>query len=771
MAEFYSIGKKDIRLDALEKVTGEAMYSGDFHPKGMLYGKVLASPIPHGIIKRIDTSKAEKLPGVVAVATGKDGPGPVLGVMLRDKEILCSKKVRCVGDPVAAVAATSEKIANAALKLIEVEYEPLPYIFDPEAAYSPDCEAVIHENLEEYQKMDFYGAEASFDKEHPNMLLHRKVRHGDVEKGFEEAEVILDFQRYDFPLVSQGFMEPHASTVVPHSDGSLEVWTTQQVAKMAKFSLCGAFRLPPSMVKVHIPYVGGGFGGRASNVTAEIAATLAVMTKRPVQIAQTRLEVFYAGMRPSATIYVRDGYKKDGTLTAREIKGFINCGAYSSMSLFMAYNYILGAMGSYKQPNLKLDSYGVCTNTPPTSPYRALGSELMTFVVERNMDKAAKLLGIDPVELRRRNLLEEGDIDGIEHVTQSHVVQSALNAAAEAIKWSSEKKADEGSWRYGKGLAVANKFTLREANGCEVMLTVLQDGMMELRTFHIEMGQGSMTVDAQHVAEAFKIPLRNIKVLNKEDDSTCWDEGCYDSRGTFVNGTAVILACNELKQKIFEAASAILRVPSEQLDTANSMVFEIGNEKNCIPFAALYMPGGWRPGSALSVRATFTPPEIDKAHWDPVEYYSHGVRGAEVKVNVETGEVRLINSVGFYDCGQVINLATCEGQVEGCLVMGYGQSVLEEAILNDKGEIINGNFRDYKIPTFMDMPNNEEAMNSFIGIPFEDGPNGAKGVGEVGQMPVMPTIANAISNAIGVEMDELPMTRERILAAIRKNAY
>lgn len=772
MSEFYSIGAPELRLDAVEKVTGKAMYTPDFHPAGMLYGKVLGSPIPHGIIKRIDTSKAEALPGVVAVVTGADGnPDRTIGGYLKDRHLMCREKVRYIGDPVAAVAATSERIAEAAVSLIEVEYEELPFVLDAEKAYEKDCDAIVHENVWDYQRLELHGVHHRFDKEHPNQFIQRLVRHGDVEKGFEEADIILDTERYVFPRASHCFMEPHATLAMPTPDGGIEVWASEQGARLAKGTIASSFHIPLSKVHLHIPYIGGGFGGKTGSPVTPIAVMLALKAQRPVQVLQTRNEVFVSGCpRSPGVVYIRDGYKKDGTLVAREISAYMNAGAYSTYSLVMLDHSVYGAVGSYKAKNLKIDAYGVYTNTPPTGPYRALGCEMFVYAIERNMDKAAEILGIDRLEIRRKNILVNGDIDGQGQVTHDNASLRALNAAAEGIRWGKPAPKMEGPWHYGRGISTGNKFTAYDHTGTEAHVIVLEDGDIELRTFHTELGQGGMTVDAQQVAEQLKIPMSRIRVVNKDADVAPPDMGTFCSRGTFINGNAIILACNDLKKKLFAAAADVLNVPADRLDTENGFVFEVGNPENKMSFGQFYNFGGWRTGGQLCGSGTYSPPEAysdsETGQGEPVLFYSYGSWGIELKVNEETGEVVLLNCAGAYDPGRVMNRGTCEGQIQGAFSMGFGQAVFEEVLVNDQGRVINGNFRDYKIPTFMDGPTNNQVKIDFVGDPYSIGPCGAKGIGEVAMIPVMPAIANAIGDALGVDIREIPITRQRILDAI-----
>ena len=747
--EFYSIGKGEIRQDALLKVTGQAEYTTDIHPRGMVYGKILGSPIPHGIIKSIDTSEAEKLPGVVCVVTGEDGPDhPTIGGYLTDRYIMnrVGQKVRYVGDFVAAVAATDEQIAEAACKLIKVEYEPLPYVLDVEEAFREDCPAVVHEDVQSYKRLDLHGVAHCMDKKHPNQAIRRKVRHSEsfdldpdsfetpeaydeafekkLNEEFDKAYLKLPTQRYEFPRVSHCFMEPHVSVVVPLVDGGIELWSSEQGGRLIKNSMSAAFGLKPSDFHVHVPF-----------------------------------------------IYVTDGYNKDGTLAARRVKAFVNCGAYTTSALVMLDHSVYGLSGNYRNPNLLVDAYGIYTNTQFNGPYRALGCELFVYAVERNLDMAAERLGIDKYEIRRRNVLHLGDIDGHGQVVTSNGSAEALEAAAKYIKFNEPARPAEGPWRFGKGLALGNKFTAYGHTGTEANVIIQHDDTIEVHVSHVEMGQGSMTVDCQHVAEFFKVPMSSIRIRNENSDFMPYDEGTYCSRGTYINGNAIILACQDAKRQILERASTRMGVDKDGLETEGYKIYEKANPEHFIYFHDLYEGGGWAPEGKLVGKGVFMPEQAlnnpRNAQGNPVLFYSIGGWGMEVGVNIETGEVKLMQAGGFYDAGRVINRKTCEGQIEGALSMGLGQAVFEEIMINDKGKVINGNYRDYKVPTFMDNPNNEHVKVDFVGEPFATGPNGAKGIGEVAMIPVMAAVANAINAAAGAEIHNIPMTRERVLQALR----
>lgn len=774
------IGSSPFRQDAVEKVTGKAMYSADYHPAELAYAKLLLSPYAHARILSIDTSEAERLPGVLGILTGKDVTDERLGGYYQDRHALCNEYVRYVGDFVAFVAAQTEDIAQAAVNLIKVEYEVLPHVMDVEEAYRADCPVVVHKDFDTYkvkgespiQKEGEFstgdgGAVGIVDREHKNQNVCTEINYGDVEQGFAQADLIVE-NRYVLPRASHCCMEPNATTVVPDADGGITVYTTEQAKMLAELDLSVALGLAPSQIRFNIPYLGGAFGGKSGNPYTRLVAQMALKLQRPVHFVETREENFVSGSpRASAVVYLKDGYQEDGTLVARTVDLFVNIGAYASEAV-MVIGALYGGTGSYRVPNLRLTSHGVYTNTPPTGPYRSLGAELLVFAIERNTDIAAKKLGIDVGTIRLKNVLVDGDEDGLGQITYCNRTREALERSIESIKLD-ERRPPEGPWVFGKGVSVGNKFTNFGPTGTGAICRILPDGTIELKNSHIEMGQGAATVDAMAVAETFHTTTDRIRVLQCRSDCP-YDEGTYCSRGTFLHGNAGILAAEDAKRQVFEIASRIMQLPAEALDTENCEVYEKANPENRIPFFMLYQFGGWlTEGAEIIGKATYSHPLgfTCVGERDLVVYYSYGAWGIEVAVNRETGEVRLMNLEGNYDGGRIVNLKAAEAQIEGSFSMGLGQAVYEEELFNMEGRVINANYRDYKIPTFMDGPRNADLRYEFVGQPHKDGPYGAKGLGEVAMTPVMPAVANAINDALGVELLELPLSRERIYQAVR----
>lgn len=764
------IGSSPVRVDAVEKVTGAAMYTNDFKPARLTYGKLVTSPHAYARILSIDTSEAEAYPGVVGVITGKDAPDMRVGGYFMDRHVLCKEYVRYIGDYVACVVAETEDIARYAVTLVKVEYEVLKPVFDPEESFRKDCDVMIHKDLYTYGDVDCAPESpgGGYDLERPNQYVFGARNVGDIDKAFEEADLVVE-NKYRFPRVSHCCMEPHASTVIPEADGGITVYASDQDGSFSQLEVAGVVNLPPSKVHFNIPYLGGGFGGKSGVSLTPIAAIAALKFRRPVSLVQSREENFNSGdPRASGVLYLKDAWKKDGTLIGRQIRCIINGGAYSTHNAVMILAIPFGAIGTYKCPNFDVKAFGVYTNTPPTGPFRSLGSEFGVFAIERNLDIAAKKLGIDRGELRMKNVLVNGDIDAIGQTTRNNQSKLALEHTLEKINLS-ERRPPEGPWLFGKGISLGNKFTFFGPTGTCCTCKVNPDGNIEIRVFHVEMGQGALTVDAMAAAEEFHTTVDRVRVVYCKSDICPFDMGTYCSRGTFLNGNAAILACRDAKKKIFEIASKKMNVPADALEVEDGEVYEKANPENRMPFEGLFGFGGWlEDGSELLGLGTYSHPSgFDPDCKDPVVFYSYGSWGVEVAVNKETGEVRLLSLDGAYDGGTIVNVKAAEGQIEGAFSMGLGQAVYEEVLFNEQGRIINGNYRDYKIPTFMDGPRNKDLRFVFVGEPDEEGPNGAKGIGEVSLTPVMPAVANAINDALGAELTELPLSRERVLRAIR----
>jgi len=605
MTELSVVGKDVPRVDGLEKVTGKAKYSVDIKVPGMLYGKVLRSPYPHARIVGIETAGAERLPGVKGVFTGKDAPEERVG-HIRDRRILARGRVRFVGEAVAAVAAESPEAAEEALELIRVDYEALPAVFDAEEAMRPGA-PVIHPDLLHYARSPLPYPLYRFDPECPNVYIHRPIRRGDTEKGFEASDLVLE-NRFFTPMMQHSCLELHNAIAVPEADGGLSVWDTTHVLHMHKADLCRLFRLPPSKVRVRSLYIGGCFGGKAGMIVPGIASLLALRTRRPVKLVLSRDEVFVDGTsRESMVITIKDGARKDGTLLAREMRLILNAGAYSGTTTLVTKNATFGAVGSYRIPHFKLDSYGVATNTPPTGAFRGFGSTEVLWAVESQMDLLAERLGIDPVEIRRKNLLKQGEEDVLGMKVPSTGAGECLEKVAGWLEWEKEPPREEGPWKRGKGIAVGNKYTM-PATRSVVAVKVHQDGAVEVRHSAHEVGQGCNTALSQIAAEEFGVSVDKIRILFTDTAVTPFDAGTVSSRSTFHTGNALRQACRNLKSRIFELASERLGVPPEELSLRDGVVSSGGGLKG-MKISDLFAPIGFLlKGGELSATGTFTGP-------------------------------------------------------------------------------------------------------------------------------------------------------------------
>ncbi len=776
MAELSIVGRNIPRVDALAKVTGKAEYSVDLKLPGMLYGKILRSPYPHARIVSIDTSRVEKLARVKVVVTGKDGPEERVG-HIRDRYILARDTVRFVGEAVAAVAADSIEAAEEALELIKVSYEELPAIFDAEEALAPHAPVIVHPDLLQYPLTPQPYPLYRFEPDRPNVYIHRQIRKGDMEQGFRDADLVFE-HRFSTPMVQHSCLELHNAVARPEPDGGLTVWDSTHILFKHKADLCRLFRLPPSKVRVLSLYIGGCFGGKAGTIVPAIASLLALKARRPVKLVFNRDEVFVDGAsRAAMTINIKDGVMKDGTLLAREMQMILNAGAYSGSTTLVTKNATFGAVGSYRVPNFKLDSYAVATNNPPTGAFRGYGSTEVIWAVESQMDILAAELDIDPVEIRRKNLLNEGDEDVCGMITCSMGAGECLEKVARWIEWDKGQgdrfeicPPEAGPWKKGKGIALGNKYTM-PATRSMVHVKVHQDATIEVRHSAHEVGQGSGTALAQIAAEEFGISVDKIRMISTDTALTPYDAGSVSSRSTFHTGNALLRACRDVKRRIFEMASERLEAPPEDLKLREGVILVPGSDKS-LKVAELFAPAGYLlKGGELSGSGTFIGPlESEDAETGqgkrPVTYYAHGANAVEVMVNMETGEVRVIKNGTCFDMGRPINPKLCGAQMEGGMGMGIGGALYEEILLA-KGEVLNPNFLNYKFPSSLDVPVCANVKSMIAAVPHDEGPYGAKGFSEGGLVAVAPAIANAIFNATGLRIRDLPITKEKVFRMLR----
>ncbi|MFC1860862.1 xanthine dehydrogenase family protein molybdopterin-binding subunit [Chloroflexota bacterium] len=776
MTELSVVGKSVTRIDALEKVTGAAKYTTDveLNVPGMLYGKVLYSPLAHARIVGIDTLAAKRLPGVKAVITGEDVPDIRGGRLVADRHLLTKDRVRFIGDAVAVVAANTVETAEEALDLIKVEYEELPALFDAEQAMKPDCTVIIHSELPNYARQlhPYLGK----DLPGPNVHTHHKVRKGDVDKGFTEADLIIE-NRYKVSRIAHCQMEPYNAVASVENDGTLTVWISTHMLFRVQAEISSIFGYSPGMVRFKAKYIGGNFG--ASPRAERFATLLALKTGKPVKVVYSREECFIDGLnRLPYIIYIKDGIKSDGILVARQMKLICNGGAYASSTPLIIRNGSYGT-SMYRIPNFKWDTYGIYTNEPPCGALRGFGNEQTYWAIEQQMDIIAEKLAMDPVELRKKNLIKEGEENLRGEVTHSIGAEECLDKAAEWIEWGRPSEVTVGNIRKGKGLALANKYTAIESTSAAIV-KIHKDGTVEVRHGSDEVGQGANTVMAQITAEELNVPPEKIRIVWGDTARVPYDDGAVSSRTTLMTGNAVKLACQDARRQLLEMASPLLGTSPEELETGDGMVYMKKSPQKMVKIAALFRldaKGGQKAalcpteGAELLGRSTFffsdisdDDPETGQGKRQTTSY-CYSAQAVEVAVDIETGMVKVLRICAANDTGQPINPKLCEGQMEGGIGMGIGNAIYEEIKL-DKGKVVNPNFTGYKMPGMMEVPSGDNMKSIIISAPHRDGPYGAKGSGEAAMTPSAAAIANAVNNAIGVRIKDLPITPEKVLKAL-----
>jgi 4-hydroxybenzoyl-CoA reductase alpha subunit len=753
MSEEYSfVGKRVPKLDAPEKVTGRTVYGHDMKLPQMLYGKILRSEHAHARILNIDTSKAKALPGVKAVITAADIPDMRIG-WARDHPVLKADKVRSVRDEVAAVAAVDEDTAREALELIQVEYEELPGVFDPEAAMKPGA-PLIHteaaQNIQEKMRQSYY--------------------HGDVAKGFQESDVVIE-DRFRLPFVTHCCMGTSFCLASFSPSGDLTVWSSTQMPFLYQRDLSVTLGIPASKIRVIKATIGGGFGSKLDMYPFEpICIVLAQRTGRPVKITFSREEEFVSSpTRQPVVCDIKSGAKRDGTLTSREVRMILDNGAYSSWGSTTPLVMMQTISSLYRVPNVKYDVVVAYTNNPYSGAMRGYGNPQATYVVECHIDMLAHELGMDPMELRLKNANQPGDVTGQGVRITTCGLTECIERAAESVSWK-EKRAKPGS--RGVGMAslihVGGGARIYPSDGCGSTVKVDDFGKVTLISGSTDMGQGADTVMAQIVAEELGVPVENVSVINTDTDITPWDVGAHASRTTFVAGNAARVAAADAKRQILEGAAENLGEEVENLDIREGKIFRKGEPEEWIPFAKMVRGKHFRPdGDVILARGWYEPPteKQDKEFRGNISAaYGFAAQAVEVEVDTETGEVRVLKIAAAHDVGRAINPMAVEGQIHGGVSMGLGYGLYEELVVQE-GQVLNPNFADYSLPTVLDMP---EIECIIVETDDPEGPFGAKGMAEPACIPTAPAIANAVYDAVGVRIRDLPITPEKVLKALKE---
>ncbi|HCP22583.1 MAG: xanthine dehydrogenase family protein molybdopterin-binding subunit [SAR202 cluster bacterium] len=737
MPDFQVLGKSHIRVDARDKVTGRATYAGDVYLPGMLQCKLLTSTHSHARIVSIDTSSAEALPGVRCVITGKDYPDARFGSgALKDRRIMATDEVFYIGEPVAAVAADDEVTAVEALGLIKVEYQDLEKVVDPLAAISPKS-ADIHPDLEQYEGYGF-----ALGGNNCTML---DADRGDVDQGFKDSDVIVE-ETYHTQPISQGFLEPMACVANVEANGRLDIYASTQGPYQVRSQLSSVLDMPISNIKVQAMEMGGGFGAKLRLAFEAFPALLAIKTGRPVKLVNTREETFTMnGPRLETNIYLKTGVTKDGRILAREARSVFDVGAYLGAGPNSGVGHGLGA---YHIPNFKLRSYGVYTNKIYVGSYRASGVADMTFATESHTDVIAHKLGMDPMEFRLKNALSEGDTA----VSGAPIPKNGLRETMDALKerMGLPKKLEEG---HGVGIAVGE---WRSGSGpSTASISVNEDGTVSLLTGSTDIS-GSDTSLAQIAAESLGLRMDQVVVAKRDTDMAPFTGPSGGSRIVYSQGKVVQNAAEDAKAKLLDIAADRLGVPADALECSGGSVYVQDNPPQSVTLGQLAR-------ASLSSRGG---PIIGTASLSSMPYAPvFNAQGVEVVVDKETGQVRVTRFVQAQDIGKAINPMGVEGQLEGGAVQGIGRALSEEILIDkDTGEVRNPSLATYLMPLAVDMP---EIENILVEVPSEDGPFGARAVAESPGFGPPAAIANAIYDAVGVRIKTLPLSAERVLAAIR----
>jgi CO/xanthine dehydrogenase Mo-binding subunit len=739
-------GQRLPRLDGIGKVTGKHVYAADFTLPGMLFGKVLRSHRAHALIRNLDVSRAAAIPGVRGIIASADIPAVRFGQAVRDTSVFALDRVLFAGHPIAAVAATSLEIAEQAIAAIDVEFEDLPTLFDPEAAL--DSNIRIHPDWETYKALPIIARSG-------NVSGRARIHVGDVNQAFASAYRVYE-HRFTTPLVHPGYTEPRTAVADWDANNNVTVWSNTQLPFDTQNTLAEILDMPAARIRVIVPGIGGGFGGKLRIGVEHFAALLARQTARPVKAMTTSEEELTSAYPRQATVVtLKTAVDREGRLLAREGRIVVDCGAFAGSGPGTAAISLQIMAGPYKTPALALEGIAVYTNKVPSGSFRAPAGPMANFAVESQMDMIAKDLGIDPLEIRLRNIVEEGDLGPSGEVHKSVSIEECLRRAAAAIGW--ENRSPES----GRGKGIACSWWMTTGGSSGVYVKVNPDGTATLVSGAVEIGSGAITGAAQVLAEELSLDLADINVAGVDTQTAPFDYGAQGSRTAFSVGNACMAAARDLRRQMFDLAA-------KQLDAdVNAMVLRdkhvVAGAKS-ISIAELArisrLTGGGliAHGTAISPSPAYDPTRVQNhplPAWNSPSYHAHAV---DLSVDPETGSVSINRYVVAQDVGFAINPTYIEGQIEGGVAQGIGQALSEE-IVYVEGTVMNANLTDYKMPTAQDMPDVECIL---VECASAAGPYGAKGVGEPPCIQPPAAINNAIAAATGFWLNSLPMTAEKI---------
>ena len=777
MEELKVIGQNEIRIDGRDKVTGAARFVDDleFGPN-LLYACIVESPYAHAIIKGIDTSAAEDVPGVVKVVTGKDFPYR-FGLYMKDRHIFAQDRVRFVGEQVAAVIAWDPKAAQKAASLVKVTYKELPPVLDALKAIS-DVSPRIHPELGEYSHVPWF-----FPKADTNIAHWRKTRKGSVEKGFKQADFILE-DTYTVPRYAHCALEPHAIVGLFDEANRLTVWSASQSPFTQRNVFAEALSplgLTHKDVRVITPYVGGGFGGKAGVSMEILGAALATCVKgHPVKVMWSRAQEFYnTYQRQGVQAKLRMGCRKDGTLTAVEHTLYWDAGAYVEYGANVVNAVGLSATGPYKVENVKIDSICIYTNLPPGGPYRGFGYSEFGFGLESHMTRMAREIGMDPVAFRRKNAIQGGDILPYGAHMNPCGLREAIDKVAAEIKWGKAEKTGRDNKVIGKSVVCFWKAPAMPPNAASAaFLKFNEDASINLLVSGMEIGQGLLTVMAQVASEVLTVPVSKIRVETPDTDRNPYEWQTVGSHVTWGCGNAVKRAAEDAREQIFTLVERVHKLKKSSLYLEKEEVRCKTKPSFRLPLRDFVIAGipasdGTAKGGPIQGRGMFMP-EFTSANGDPETsqgghpnvHYTTGAGGIVLEIDKQSGRMHVIKAVIAADVGKAINPELCRGQVVGGFLQGLATAMYENMRYSEKGKLLNANFSDYKIPTAHDLP--DETVTILVEVAQPDGPYGARGVGEHTMIPSASLIGNAVDDALGIRIKDLPVTAEKVALAQAK---
>ncbi len=740
MVAYNVIGQPIGRADGTEKATGTARFTADVLLPGALWGKELRSPHPHARIVRIDTARAKEVPGVHAVLTGADVKGILFGNRYHDIPVLAQDRVRFAGERVAAVAAESEDVAQQAVELIEVEYQELPAVFDPLEALKEDA-PLLHPDANSY-----FGLPEPLEKP-TNAFVHVRHEKGNMEEGFAQADLVVEHS-YSTHLSHQGYLEPYTCLVWIDDDGRVQVWASCKTPYGLRGNLAGAIGVPQERVHINHAYIGGDFGGKGTMMDIPICYFLALRTGRPVKMEMEFTEEFMAGnpRHPSVT-RLKTGVKHDGTLVAHQAQVIFNSGAYGGYKPLVRLRGAFHVGGAYRIPHVAMEELQVYTNTVPGGHMRAPGEPQTIFAMESHMDAIARRLNMDPMELRMKNLLVDGDVSARGERYEAVRARETLEAVVKAAKYSTPKPP-----HVGRGIGM----TERSPGGGEghAAVTLNADGSVVLHTAIFEQGTGTYTTQQQIVAEELGLPADRVRVEVFDTDALASDSGMGGSRATRIEGTAAYEAAREARRELLRLAAELLGWSEEKMALEGEEVVsrDTGERRSWRELLE-------RAGHSITARGS-----CQEQTRPPITSFTAQV--AEVSVDSETGEVRLLRFTTAHDVGTILNPIGHQGQIDGAVIQGVGYAMIEELSV-EQGQVTTLSFGDYKLPNIQDIPPMETVLlEPATGV----GPYSIKGIGENPIAPVAPAIANAIEDAVGVRIRDLPITAEKLHRALKEQS-